>query len=120
LDILELLAEAARHGVTMEVDGGRLALHATIEPPADLLGSIRANTAAIIRHLGITSVTSDEEPARASDLPPAELFADNVRKSLLCHSEILDYPFDPEDFRMARVKADTATAVGVAWFPGPA
>ena len=47
----------------------------------------------------------------ASDFSPAELFADNVRKSLLCHSEILDHPFDPEDFRMARIKSDTATSI---------
>jgi hypothetical protein len=110
MDILEILAEAARHGITMGVEGGRLALHAASEPPADLLGSIRANTAAIIRHLN-SERSSDREPPPACDFPPAELFADNVRKSLLCHSEILDHPFDPEDFRMARIKSDTATAV---------
>jgi hypothetical protein len=102
--IVELLAEAARHGVTMEVEGGRLSLDAASEPPADLLARIRANTAAIIRHL-------DAKLLPHSDRDPAELFADNVRKSILCHSEILDHPFDPEDFRMARVKSDTATAV---------
>jgi hypothetical protein len=46
-----------------------------------------------------------------ADLPPSAIFANNVRKSLLCHSEILDHPFDPEDFRMARIKSDTATSV---------
>jgi hypothetical protein len=109
MSVLEILAEAARHGVTMKLEGGKLALHAASEPPADLLGKIQDHTAAIIRHL------ADKEPAgeshRASDFPPAELFADNVRKSLLCHAEILDHPFDSEDFRMARIKSDTATAV---------
>jgi hypothetical protein len=74
----------ARHGVTMKLEGGKLALHAASEPPADLLGEIQDHTAAIIRHL------ADKEPAgegrHASDFSPAELFADNVRKSLLCHS----------------------------------
>jgi len=105
MSILEILAEAARHGVTIKLDGGRLALHAESKPPADLLDRIRENTAAIIRHF-------EEEPARvASDFPPSELFAGNVHKALLCHAEILNHPFDPDDFRMARVKADTATAV---------
>jgi hypothetical protein len=109
MSVIEIIAEAARHGVTMKLDGGKLALRYAAEPPADLLAVIRGYTAAIIRHL------SDKDPAGeshlASDFPPAELFADNVRKSLLCHAEILDHPFDSEDFRMARIKSDTATAV---------
>ena len=109
LSVLEILAEAARHGVTMKIEGGKLALHAASEPPADLLARIRVNTSAIIRHLA--DKESAREGSRDSDLNPAELFADNVRKSLLCHSEILDHPFDPEDFRMARIKSDTATSV---------
>jgi hypothetical protein len=100
-DISEILAEAARHGVKLKLDGsGRLAVYAAVEPPPDLLARIRENTAVIIRHLEL-----------ASSKDPAEIFADNVRKSLRAHSEILDHPFDPEDFRMARIKSDTATAV---------
>jgi hypothetical protein len=109
LSVLEILAEAARHGVTMSLGGGRRALHAEDKPPDDLLARIRVNTAAIIRHLADKELV--REGPRDSDLNPAELFADNVRKSLLCHSEILDHPFDPEDFRMARIKSDTATSV---------
>ena len=84
-------------------------MHAEDKPPDDLLARIRVNTAAIIRHLADKELV--REGPRDSDLNPAELFADNVRKSLLCHSEILDHPFDPEDFRMARIKSDTATSV---------
>lgn len=102
--LLEILAEAVRHGVTMGLDGGRLVLHAASEPPAELLEKIQENTEAIIRHL-------DANPLPHSEGDPAEMFADNVRKSLRVHSEILDHPFDPEDFRMARIKSDTATAV---------
>jgi hypothetical protein len=108
MNVLEIFTEAARYGVTMSLDGERLALHAESKPPADLLARIQDHTAAIIRHL------RGKEPGgltRMRDLSPAELFADNVRKSLLCHSEILDHAFDPEDFRMARIKSDTATAV---------
>jgi hypothetical protein len=98
--VQEILVEAARHGVKLELDGsGRLAVSAAVEPPPDLLAQIRENTAAIIQHLEFGN----------SD--PAEMFADNVRKSLKVHSEILDHPFDPDDFRMTRIKSDTATAV---------
>jgi hypothetical protein len=104
-EIPGLVVDAARHGVTMKLDGGKLLLRADTPPPAALLDRIRENTAALIRHLEFASGSGGEP----SD--PAEVFADNVRKSLRVHSEILDDPFDPEDFRMARIKSDTATAV---------
>jgi hypothetical protein len=105
MDIREILDEAVRHGVTMKLgDDGRLLLRADKPPPADLLDRIRENTAAIVRHLD-----ARQNSLRSDD--PSEMFADNVRKSLRVHSEILDHPFDPEDFRMARIKSDTATAV---------
>lgn len=109
MTIADIIAEAARHGVTMSIEDGRLALHAETKPPDDLLGEIHDHTAEIIRHLVGKEPVMDGR--LASDFSPAELFADNVRKSLLCHSEILDHPFDPEDFRMARIKSDTATSI---------
>jgi hypothetical protein len=106
ISVTDIISEAARHGVTMSLDNGRLALHAEAQPPDDLLDKIQNHTSAIIRHLMETSSLGN-----VADFSPADLFADNVRKSLLCHSEILDHPFDPEDFRMARIKSDTATSV---------
>lgn len=78
-------------GVTMSLQDGRLELRAETQPPD--------HTAAII----------EREPT------PAELLAGNLVKSLRRHSEILDFPVDPEDFRMTRIISDTATSIiGIA------
>jgi hypothetical protein len=87
LNVEDIIADAERHGITMKLDGERLALHAERKPPDKILDKITEHTRASIRHLmDKETVTKDHEigtVTRADALSPSEMFADNVLKSLL-------------------------------------
>jgi hypothetical protein len=116
MDVEDILSEATLHGLSLSVEGGKLAMRSDSTPPESLRASIREHAAGIIAHLELRDRQDRlSHLSPASSLAPAELFADNLRKGLLRHSEILDRPVDPKDFRMVRIISDTATSViGIA------
>ena len=49
-----------------------------------------------------------QDAAPTPDLPPAEMLAANLRKSLQRQAELLDLPLNPEDTRLSRLISDVA------------